>query len=421
MSKKLNERFYGFIHALFSHPRLSWFKKTFLWKLLCCVYNYNKCLDDVTIFVVMTWILVRHALHKKQTDRKTIIVMVYNTLNDGGAARVATILASEFSAWSRVIVLVRREKIDFSFPVSPNVEVERIFMSLRNYHFNICWLKALKRIENVYATISMIYSANVLNVDSKVNDKVICSERSNPLKEFGEPEVFQRLSSLYERADHVVFQSETVRDFFGDAVKEHSSILPNPIGVACLRKTETRKRIVNVGRLVPQKNQAGLIRAFSRFHERRPEYTLSIYGKGIPQNLDQKDSLEQLIEELRLQDVVKLEGTSSQIHHDIADAEIFVLSSDYEGLSNALLEAMTMGFPCISTDCEGSTDVIENGVNGLLVPRGDEEALTNAMLTLADQEEFREQLGRQAQKTTERFQREKVALQWKEMIERTTN
>lgn len=103
---------------------------------------------------------------------------------------------------------------------------------------------------------------------------------------------------------------------------------------------------------------------------------------------------------------------------DIADAEFFALSSDFEGLSNALLEAMAMGFPCVSTDCEGSTDVIENGANGLLVPRGDENAMLQAMLTLAEREEYREQLGKQAKRTSARFNKKRVAEEWAEMIER---
>ncbi len=416
----MNKRFYQFVHNRFSHGNVLWIKKTFLWKTLRRVYD--ACDDCATIDAIgMCWILLRRALSKKRTDRKTVVIMIHNALNDGGASRVATVLASEFTAWFRVIVIAKRAEIDFSFPIDPEVEIICAPMTSNNLRFQTRWLKTFKRIENVYASISFIFLANVLNVESKANDKIICSERSNPLKEFADPQKFKEINSCYERADHVVFQSETVRDFFSDAVKSRSSILPNPVGVSCLRKNETRKRIATVGRLVPQKNHALLIRAFGRFHKRRPEYTLSIYGKGIPWFLDQEGALRKLVEELGLQEVVKFEGTSSQIHQDIADAEFFVLSSDYEGLSNALLEAMTMGFPCVSTDCEGSTDVIKNGVNGLLVPRGDEEALTDAMLVLAEQEEFRERLGREAKKTAERFKREIVAQEWREMIERIPN
>ena len=79
---------------------------------------------------------------------------------------------------------------------------------------------------------------------------------------------------------------------------------------------------------------------------------------------------------------------------------------------------MTMGFPCISTDCEGSVEVVKNGVNGLLVPRGDEDALLKAMLTFAEQADFRERLGKEAKKTSERFRQERVVQEWEEMIER---
>ena len=199
------------------------------------------------------------------------------------------------------------------------------------------------------------------------------------------------------------------------------SILPNPVSVECERKKKTRKRIVAVGRLALQKNHAMLIRAFRRFRQTHPEYTLSIYGsggEGAINPFNQEKPLRRLVAELELQESVFFEGSSTRVHYEIADAEFFVLSSDYEGLSNALLEAMTMGFPCVSTDCEGSTDVIENGVNGLLVPRGDEDALLDAMLTLAEKEEYRESLGRQAKKTAERFKRERVAQEWAETIER---
>lgn len=273
-------------------------------------------------------------------------------------------------------------------------------------------MRVLKRSQNVYASISLLYQMNLLNVESRSGDKVICCERNNPRKT-DDAYRFEEIQQIYERADYVVFQTAVVRNLFNENVRGHCSILPNPVGVTCLRKPDPDHRIVNAGRLVTQKNQELLINAFGRFHEKHPEYSLSIYGAGPLHGV-----LAEKIRILNLQKAVCLEGSSKQLHKDICDAEIFVLSSDYEGLSNALLEAMMMGFPCISTDCEGSTDVIENGVNGLLVPRGDEDELVSALTLLAENAELRENLGRRARETSKRFRRKEVCQEWAEMIEK---
>ena len=343
-----------------------------------------------------------------------------SALKGGGAQRVVARLASRLSSRYHVTLLCAADKKG-SFEIDPKVEIVCIPRELWDFHRRFPqlarWIKALKNARGAYASISFLHDMNALNVESRANDKVVCSERENPLKSVFDASRIENVRSCYERADHVVFQSERVRSLFSDAIRAHSTILPNPVGVTCERKPETKRRIVNVGRLIAQKNQDLLIRAFGRFHEFHPEYSLSIYGAGIG-DTSLEGELRSLVATLGLQNAVILEGESDQICEDIADAEFFVLSSDFEGLSNALLEAMTMGFPCVSTDCEGSTDVIENGVNGLLVPRGDEDAMFKAMLTLAEQEEYREQLGKQAKKTLERFKEEKVAEEWAEMIER---
>ncbi len=352
-------------------------------------------------------------------DRKPILIMIAPIVG-GGAQRVATTLASELASKYRVTLLCDGDG-NCVYPISPDVEVARIPKELwgipRDVPNLARWVKELKESRGFYATISFLYYMNALNVESKANDKVICTERNNPFKSQYDAPRIESVKAYHERADHVVFQSERIRSLFSDVTRAHSTILPNPVGVTCMRKTETKRRIVNVGRLIAQKNQALLIRAFRRFHDLHPEYSVSIYGVGKGET-DTGGELRSLIATLDLQDSVVLEGLSTRIWEDIADAEFFVLSSDFEGLSNALLEAMTMGFPCISTDCEGSTDVIENGANGLLVPRGDEDALFKAMSTLAEREEYREQLGRQAKIDAKRFDKKKVAEEWAEMIER---
>lgn len=215
---------------------------------------------------------------------------------------------------------------------------------------------------------------------------------------------------------HVVFQSAFVRDLFDENVRAHSTILPNPVSVSCRRSALVRHRIVNIGRLNSQKNQNMLIRAFARFSEVHGAYTLSFYGDG-----ELLPDLEIMVRELGLQDKVLFHGNVEKVHEAIADAEMFVLSSDFEGLSNALLECMMMGMPCISTACEGSVDVIRDGENGLLTEVGNEEQLLQAMLRLAEDEDLRERLGRAAAETAEHFRKEVVVQQWMDLVEELIN
>ena len=124
-----------------------------------------------------------------------------------------------------------------------------------------------------------------------------------------------------------------------------------------------------------------------------------------------------LIAELGLSDCVHLPGSVSNIHEWIADAEIFVLSSNHEGLSNALCEAMLMGLPCISTNCAGSNEIIKNGKNGILTDVGDEEQLASAIVSLIEDKEKAARLGMEAQKTAELMSKDIVISQWEKMIE----
>ena len=138
---------------------------------------------------------------------------------------------------------------------------------------------------------------------------------------------------------------------------------------------------------------------------------LYIYGEGSC-----RQEIESLISELNLVDHVYLPGKSNHVHEDISNASFFVLSSDYEGLSNALLEAMYMGLPCISTDCAGSDEYIINGENGLLIPVGDLESLQQAMLRFIEDKDLRVKCGRNAKFIKERVGTKSALNQWKEVI-----
>lgn len=270
-------------------------------------------------------------------------------------------------------------------------------------------LKALKKELSIDAAVSLGNTANYINALSKGKEKVICCERSSPKKSWGR--WFFLTRKVYGKADHIVFQSEQVRSVFGQNIRAKSSILKNPVIIPEPAYEQRKKKIITMGRLTAQKNHALLIRSFAGFHQRFPEYTLHIFGDG-----ELEKDLRYLIGSLGLSGSIILEGDRIDVHERIRDAEMFVLSSDYEGLSNALLECMSMGIACISTKCEGSVDVIQDGENGLITDIGDEKALTRAMCVLAEDIMLRRRLEQQAAEDMKAYDRAVVVRDWEEVI-----
>ena len=351
----------------------------------------------------------------KKSGRKAVLIMV-DSFYRAGAQRVAATLADGLSEdYSVTIFCKKKDTLEYPVPKGVGMLYLPTFIGdkeeqARYEERYVKWIKMRLRIK---ASISMLFWMNDMNVRCRARDKVICCERNNPSKK--EPENMGRICSIYEQADHVVFQSQKVRDLFPESVKSHSSIILNPTLTEIKRKEPSRHRIVNIGRLHPQKNQKMLIRAFNEFYRSHPGYELSIYGDG-----EERRNLEGLIHDLGLEDAVILHGNTDNVHEEAADAEMVVLSSDYEGLPNALLECMMMGMACISTACEGAVDVIDNNENGLLTEIGDEKALAEAMALLADDPALRKKLGDNAQKSSGRFRKDRIIAQWKQLIEDLT-
>ncbi len=344
-------------------------------------------------------------------DRPAVLIMCYS-LYGGGAERVACRLANGLADRFHVILFYIQDKGQ-TYPVDPRVRTLAMPGFEGSYETmtesRIAFVAALKEALGIRTAVSFMFAMNKLNVKSGGKARVICCERNNPAKR--DPGRIGEIAEFYEAADHVVFQSGTVRDLFSQAVREHSSVILNPVSVSCGR-VGGRHRIVHMGRLVPQKNQAMLIRAFAAFHRGHPEYTLSIYGEG-----ELAGELQALAASLGLEQAVRFHGQVRDVHAAIADAEMFALSSDYEGLPNALLECMMMGFPCISTRCEGAVDVIRPDENGILADVGSEEQMTAAMTRLAEDAALRERLGAKAKETSALFRADRILAQWERLLQ----
>ena len=145
------------------------------------------------------------------------------------------------------------------------------------------------------------------------------------------------------------------------------------------------------------------------------EEELRIYGEG-----ELRRSLEALIADFGMEQRIKLMGASDDMPAALAGCKLFVLPSDFEGMPNALLEAMAAGRCCISTACPcgGPEAVIDNGVNGWLVPVGEEKALSDAMLALLKNKEKRCALAAAAGESANAFRPEAIFEHWRDYVER---
>lgn len=214
---------------------------------------------------------------------------------------------------------------------------------------------------------------------------VYVSERNNPWV-MPNVKITRILRTLmYPFAKGIIFQTEMAKSFFPEYIQKKGIVLPNPVDDSRIPQPycgEREKWIAAVGRLDAQKNFPMLIRAFHQFAHKHPDYRLVIFGEGR-----MRGQLETLVTELGEGERISLPGRSEHVLEEIKKAAMFVLSSDYEGMPNVLLEAMCMGMPVISTDCPsgGPRELIVHGENGLLVPVGDEVALCQAMEGLADE------------------------------------
>lgn len=355
-------------------------------------------------------------------EKKNILVLV-SSLGGGGAERVACRLANELSRHHQVWLLYYNNA-KTPYPIAGDVRLidasprrkHRICLRLLHIPRRIVFLlwrarklRRFQRKNGIQVSISFLNEPNLLNALSSRRCRRILSERNDPSQM---PWTYRLKAAFsYFLADHVVFQSEKVRGMFSGVVQKKSSVIPNPTEVSCFAAPKRSAKIVTVARLVEQKNLPLLLNAFALFLPAHPDHTLHLYGDGLL-----REALQALAEDLGVSDRAFFEGFRSDVHQAIRDAEMFVLSSDFEGLPNALMEAMRMGIPCISTACTGSTDLIRDGENGLLTPLGDAVALAQAMNRLSDDAAMRAALAEQAMKDMQKYSSEQIIKRWERLL-----
>lgn len=230
--------------------------------------------------------------------------------------------------------------------------------------------------------------------------KLITSERNNPLMDDSKKK--KRKYKSFRNSDGIVFQTERAKACFPKDIADKGTVIPNAVGNEYVFKvvpvSERRSVITAAGRLTEQKDYPTLLKSFSIFFKEHPDFKLEIFGNG-----ELMDSLKSMAIKLGIGDAVEFKGSVKDAISPIASSSCFVMSSLYEGMPNALMEAMAVGVPCVSTDCPfGPRELIENEKEGLLVPVGDVEALAEAMNRMVEEKEFAEKCGKSARAIVEK-------------------
>ena len=335
----------------------------------------------------------------------------------GGAERQIILLSNQLAKRGHEVTLCVLSEYKSKYPIDETVGIVDLtdaesgklsiwkrFKAFRKF--------VIKTSPDVIVNYNLQSAYFCLAIPKKRRGKVVYAERGDPYDAEYSGLLGYVRDITVKKMDGLVFQSEGARDFFDEAEKKKSVVIHNSVNVPQKKypiPTEREKRIVNVGRLHPQKNQKLLIDAFAQVSKKFPDFVLDIYGDG-----GLKEELQQQIDSLQLQEKVHLNASRKDIWDYICKASLFVLTSDYEGMPNALMEAMALGLPCVATDCRpgGARTLIEDGVNGFVVPMQDIKSLVEKMEFMLSHKAEAEGMAQNARKLQDTHSDNEIFDQW---------
>lgn len=366
-------------------------------------------------------------LASAQNMSRARILMVLPSLSVGGAERVASEMLNFWAADNRDVALitlataeldhygldqrVRRTSLDQMRPSTS------VWNGLTSNWQRIHKLRAAVLSQAPDVVVSFIDRTNILVLSALLGTgiPVVVSERVDPRhRHIDLPRRLAR-RCLYPCAHAVVVQTQSIAHWATRWLPQDKvQVIHNPISAMPEpRGFENREqKAVAMGRLTRQKGLDLLLRAFAASHMAANGWSLDILGDG-----PERENLQNLIHCLDLNQQVQLVGVVKEPWRHLDQAQVFILPSRYEGFPNALLEAIAMGCSCIAADCQsGPAEIIEDGVNGLLVPVEDVQALTTAMDRLSTDADLRAAMADRAPQVRKRFALQPIMTQWDTLL-----
>jgi GalNAc-alpha-(1->4)-GalNAc-alpha-(1->3)-diNAcBac-PP-undecaprenol alpha-1,4-N-acetyl-D-galactosaminyltransferase len=361
------------------------------------------------------------------------LTLVISSLSAGGAEKVVAIMSNYWTEKGWQITLLtfddgatrpfydldsRIKRIPLDLEGDSKNSLAAVWNNLRR----VSALRSAIRQSKPDCVISFLDQVNVLTILAarRLKIPVIVMEQTYPPSHhIGRTWNLLR-NRIYPRAAQVVGVTARALRNFSPRIQSRACVIHNPVllppltGKRPAGKLLDRPALLAVGRLNQHKGYRLLLRAFAQLKDQHTNWTLTILGEG-----PLRHELEDLGQQLGISNRVKLLGRVSNPYDFLTQADIFVMASRYEGFPLALCEAMACGLPVIATDCpSGPKEIIRDGVDGLLVPTDDVDALARAINCLIEDEAMRLRLGSCATDVIERFGLEKIMRTWEELLDR---
>jgi GalNAc-alpha-(1->4)-GalNAc-alpha-(1->3)-diNAcBac-PP-undecaprenol alpha-1,4-N-acetyl-D-galactosaminyltransferase len=366
-----------------------------------------------------------------------VTLLIY-ALDGGGAQRVMSILANYWarSGWDVTLILLIDDSTPPFYPLVPEVKLRQLgiigdspsgLTLLRTGWSRMQILRSAIVESKPNVMISFINTVNVLTsiASWNLNIPIIVSEHTYP--EFVDVNKIWQLVMkwTYRHADRVALLTQSALPFYPIAQGYRPIVIPNPVltpvpeistGSAVTDRLLPTPTLIAVGRLHEVKGFDLLLTAFSQIQAKYPDWHLTILGEG-----PMRSALEDLRSQLGLKDRVHFPGQVANVNAYLRQADIFVLSSRFEGFPMAICEAMACGLPVLAVNClSGPSDIIRDGIDGVLVPVNDIDALASGIEDLIANPDKRQRLAQAAPQILERFGLERVMELWTDTVFQVT-
>jgi len=388
------------------------------------------------------------------------IIYLLASLGSGGAERVVSLLANKMCVDGHDIQIVCLKYNDVYYTLHDKIKVVAATVHASNRIMELFWLRKYIQKEKPDVVIPFTEGVYCFTILALLGTRIpiIASERLDPAAMSLPRRILKRLLLPY--ADWLVVQTESIKTYFPKSIQKKTSVIYNPVNdeaienhrmdsrvqsskrkradsydhsghdfchnsskqtsltdlVAPKIQSSKQNRIISVARLYPQKNQKMMIEAFAKIADEFPDWQLVIFGEG-----PLRSSLELIVKSLQLDERVLLPGRTEHVIEELRKSKIFCLSSDYEGMSNSMIEAICVGLPVVSTKVSGTKELVEEKGTGLLVDLNDVDSMAIALKKLIGDDTLREEMSNNGKNAAERFKLETIIANWYQLIDQLKN